>query len=149
MSEWVDDCAICLKHLKQGPLVGEVIHETELLVASHAPITERGGVYLGYLFVEPRRHIPELGDLTEQEAEALGVLIMRLSRMLQQAQGAEHVYAAVIGDQAQHLQVHLIPRYPDTPAEYFWTSVVEWPDAPRGDAGAVTEVAARLRSGLS
>jgi len=149
MSDWEDECAICLKHLGHGPLAAEVIHETELLVASHAPITELGGVYLGYLFIEPRRHITELGDLTEQEAEALGLMAMRLSRMLQQAQGAEHVYAAVVGHHVEHLHLHLIPRYPDTPPEYYWTNVTEWPDAPRGDAAAVSEVAARLRYALS
>jgi diadenosine tetraphosphate (Ap4A) HIT family hydrolase len=149
VSDWEDDCTICLKHLRQGPLAAEIIHETELLVASHAPITEAGGVYLGYLFVEPRRHITELGDLSEQEAEALGLMAMRLARVLQQAQGAEHVYSAVVGHHAEHLHVHLIPRYPDTPDEYSWTRVTEWPDAPRGDVAAVSEVAARLRSALT
>jgi histidine triad (HIT) family protein len=149
VSEWEDECAVCLKHLRQGPLAGEIIHETELLVASHAPITEAGGVYLGYLFVEPRRHISELGDLSEQEAEALGLMTMRLARVLQQAQAADHVYSAVVGHHEEHLHVHLIPRYPDTPPEYWWTKVLEWPDAPRGDAEAVSEVAARLRFGLS
>ena len=149
MSEWEDDCPICLKHLRQGPLAAELIHETELLVTSHAPITEPGGVYLGYLFVEPRRHVTELGDLTEQEAEALGLIAMRLARALQQAQGAEHVYAAVVGHHVEHLHLHLIPRYPDTPPELYWTQVTDWEDAPRGDEVAVSAVAARIRAALT
>jgi diadenosine tetraphosphate (Ap4A) HIT family hydrolase len=149
VSDWEDDCPICLKHLRQGPLAAEIIHETELLVASHAPITEQGGVYLGYLFVEPRRHVAELGDLTEQEAEALGLIAMRLSRVLQQAQGAEHIYAAVVGHHVEHLHLHLIARYPDTPPELNWTQVTDWEDAPRGNAVAVSEVAARIRAALT
>jgi histidine triad (HIT) family protein len=149
VSDWEDDCPICLKHLRQGPLAAEIIHETELLVASHAPITEPGGVYLGYLFVEPRRHVAELGDLTEQEAEALGLMSMRLSRVLQQAQGAEHVYAAVVGHHVEHLHLHLIPRYPDTPPELYWTQITDWEDAPRGDAAGVSQVAARIRAALT
>jgi histidine triad (HIT) family protein len=149
VSDWEDDCPICLKHLRQGPLAAEIVHETELFVVSHAPITAAGGVYLGYLFVEPRRHVTELGDLTEQEAEGLGLMAMRLSRVLQQAQGAEHVYAAIVGHHVEHLHLHLIPRYPDTPPELNWTQVTDWEDAPRGDAVAVSEVSARLRSALT
>ena len=150
MSDWEDECAICLKHLRQGPLAGR----SSTRRSSSSPRTPRSprrdGVYLGYLFVEPRRHISELGDLSEQEAEALGLLTMRLARILQQAQGADHVYSAVVGHHEEHLHVHLIPRYPDTPPEFWWTKVLEWPDAPRGRRRvAVSEVAARLRFALS
>jgi histidine triad (HIT) family protein len=45
---------------------------------------------------------------------------MRASRALREAAGAEHVYAQVIGDRVPHLHVHLLPRYPGTPEDYWW-----------------------------
>jgi hypothetical protein len=50
-------------------------------------------VYLGHLFVEPRRHAAGRGDLTDAEARTVGWWCTRASRALRAA-GAEHVYAA-------------------------------------------------------
>jgi diadenosine tetraphosphate (Ap4A) HIT family hydrolase len=74
--------------------------------------------YLGHLFVEPRRHAPGLADLTDVEARRVGWWTTRASRALREVAGAEHVYAAVIGDAVPHLHVHLLPRFPGTPREY-------------------------------
>jgi diadenosine tetraphosphate (Ap4A) HIT family hydrolase len=106
-------------------------------------------VYLGYLFVEPRRHVAGLGDLEPEEAASVGRLAAAGSAALRRSEGAEHVYAAVIGHHIEHLHLHLIPRYPGTPREYWWVRVDEWPDAPRGDAQAVIALADRLRQALA
>ena len=100
--------------------------------------------YLGYLMVEPKRHVSGLAELTAQEAQALGLLISRLSRALKESEGAEHVYAFVLGDRVPHLHVHLAPRYPGAPPEYWGVHVDEWPEAPRGDAAAVEALSLRL-----
>jgi hypothetical protein len=54
--------------------------------------------YLGHMFVEPRRHAPGLAGLTDTEAQSVGLWSARASRALREVAGAEHVYAAVIGD---------------------------------------------------
>lgn len=64
-------------------------------------------------------------------------------------EGAEHVYAAVIGDGIEHFHLHLIPRYPGTPREYWWVRLDEWPDAPRGDARDIETLTKRLRAHLA
>ena len=97
---------------------------------------------------EPRRHAPGLGDLTDAEAAALGVASAHLSRALMSVLPAEHAYAAIVGDQVPHLHLHLLPRYPGTPPEYWWDRVDEWPDAPRGDEHAVSKLVERLRVGV-
>lgn len=56
----------------------------------------------------------------------------RLSRALVAVLGADHVYAFVIGDQVQHVHVHVVARYPGAPPEYRGPRVDEWPEAPRG-----------------
>jgi diadenosine tetraphosphate (Ap4A) HIT family hydrolase len=90
-----------------------------------------------------------LGDLTAEEAGAFGRVAAAASAGLRAATGAEHVYAAVIGHGLEHLHLHLIARYPGTPREYWWTRVDEWPDAPRGGARAVAELAERIRAALA
>lgn len=148
------ECFVCRKHREQGPLLpGGPVGEDELVIVSHltpaAPDRPSGPVYLGHLLVEPRRHAPGLADLTDAEARAVGWWCTQASRSLREAAGAEHVYAAVIGDKAAHLHVHLLPRYPGTPREYWWDRVDEWPDARRGTQPEIATFVAGLRGFLT
>jgi histidine triad (HIT) family protein len=110
---------------------------------------EGAAAYLGHLFVEPRRHAPGLADLTDAEARSLGWRSTRVSRALREVAGAEHVYAAVIGDAVPHLHVHLMPRFPGTPREYWWTRLDEWPEARRGSAAEIAALVTDLRAYLA
>jgi histidine triad (HIT) family protein len=145
------DCFICRKHRGEIEVPGGPIYEDDLLYASHIgnphPQKEQA-VYLGYMFVEPRRHAPGLADLTDVEAQAIGLLVTRLSRALKVTEGAEHIYAFVLGDHVPHLHIHVVPRYPGAPPEYWGNRVDEWPGAPRGGTEEIAALAARLRSYL-
>jgi diadenosine tetraphosphate (Ap4A) HIT family hydrolase len=156
MATWdaAEDCFVCRKHCEQGPLLpGGPAAEDDLIVVAHlspeAPGRDGGPVYLGHLLVEPKRHAPGLGDLTDTEARALGLWCARASRALREVARAEHVYAAVIGDRTQHLHVHLLPRYPGTPRKYWWDGVDEWPDARRGMEPEISMLVADLRAYLN
>jgi histidine triad (HIT) family protein len=144
----VADCFICAKHAAGV----DAVVEDEHAVVTHLPLVTPAGTaesaYLGYLFVEPRRHVPGLGDLAPEEGASLGRLAAAAAGALQVSEGAEHVYAAVIGHGVDHLYLHLIPRYPGTPREFWWTRVDEWPDAPRGGAAEISALVARLRAAL-
>jgi histidine triad (HIT) family protein len=137
-------CFVCDKHRDVDALLAD-----EHVVVSHLPLATPGGTaetaYLGHLIVEPRRHVAELGDLGPEEAAAFGRATARASAALQ-AHGAEHVYAALIGHGVEHLHLHLLPRYPGTPHEFWWTRVDEWPDAPRGGAPDIAALTQRLRA---
>ena len=144
------DCFICRKHRGEEPAPGGAILDEELVWASHGFHPERNPEpYLGYLVVEPKRHAAGFYDLTDDEAAAVGVAIARVSRALREAQGAEHVYLVVVGHHTPHLHVHLIPRYPGTPRE-FWDPmrIDEWPEARHGGPDDAAEVAARVRAAL-
>jgi histidine triad (HIT) family protein len=134
----VSDCRICADHAEMGPTV---LVAEEHVVVKHL----QAPAYLGYLFVESRRHVAEFGDLEPDEAAAVGRAAARWSRALQAVTSAEHVYAAVIGHGIAHFHLHLIPRYPGTPHEYWWTRVDEWPGAPRGGEPEILELLERLR----
>jgi histidine triad (HIT) family protein len=145
-------CFICAKHQDMSAVPGGEVASDEHCVVSHLPLITPSGaqqaVYVGYLFVETRRHVAELGDLTRSEASSLGRLATQASAALQRATGAEHIYAAVIGHGIEHLHLHLIARYPHTPRELWWTRVDEWPDAPRGGADSISDLAERVRVAL-
>jgi histidine triad (HIT) family protein len=143
-------CFVCDKHSLGDAAEGGVIWSDDLVYAGHCQLFGRDSISLGSLVVEPRRHVAGLGDLTEAEAAAIGVLASRLARALVEVEGAEHVYSFVFGDgvAATHLHVLLMPRYPGTPREYWQQRVVEWPDGPRGNAEAVGATSRRLASFL-
>ena len=143
------DCFVCDKHALGDDAPGGVIHRDQLTYAGHLTPPELTDVYLGYLIVEPTRHVEGLGALTDEEAAALGRLVNDLAAALRESEGAEHVYSAVLGDAVPHLHIHLVPRYSGTPREYWGLSVVEWPDAPRGGRAEIEAVTARIRGGLA
>jgi diadenosine tetraphosphate (Ap4A) HIT family hydrolase len=103
----------------------------------------------GHLLVEPLRHAPGLADLTDAEARSVGLWCALASRALRAAAGAEHVYLAVFGDGVPHLHVHLLPRFPGTPREYWGTHVNTWPHARRGTAAEIEVFVSGLRRYLA
>ena len=69
-----DTCLVCHKHRGLVEIPGGAIYEDGLFFVSHAPFWgDETDKYLGHLFVEPKRHVAELGDLTEPEAQRASV----------------------------------------------------------------------------
>jgi diadenosine tetraphosphate (Ap4A) HIT family hydrolase len=137
-------CLVCAEVRGDVAVPGGHLEDGELVMAFHSPIVEPAtDVFLGYLFVTARRHVPGFADLTPEEAAAVGVSIARWSRALEAA-GAEHVYLLRVGHRMPHLHVHLVPRWPETPDEVPWVHVDDWPGARRG----APEQAAALVSDL-
>lgn len=145
-----ESCFICQKHAQGEAVEGGIIWKDDLVYAGHCHLMDREDIHLGWLMVEPTRHVYELGDLTTEEASAIGVLVSRLAKALTDSEGAEHVYSFVLGDGMGkgHLHVHLMARYPGTPREYWQERVVEWPDGPRGGRPEMEALVARLRGHL-
>ena len=124
--------------------------EDDLLVASHSIIMGDDPVtYLGILFVEPRRHVPGIAELSIPEAQGAGVLVSRLGRALKKSEGAEHIYLFVMGHHVPHLHFWVVPRYPGTPKEYWGLRVDEWPDAPKGGEQEIGALCERIRAQLT
>ena len=150
VSEEAAGCFVCRKHRGDISEPGGAIYDDGVVRAGHAGLGPDGSAaYLGYLFVEPRRHAATLADLTDQEAQALGLLVTRLSRALRQSENAAHIYAFVFGDNVPHLHVHLVPRYPGAPREYWGLAVTDWPHAPKGGATEIAALCRRVRASLA
>src|SRR4051794_41342828 len=104
------DCFICAEHRDLDALAGGVVAADEHAVLTHLQPAQPSGtadsVYLGYPMVELRRHAPGLGDLRPEEAASVGRLAAVAAAALRHSEGAEHVYAAVIGHGVDHFHMH-------------------------------------------
>jgi len=144
-----EECLVCRKHHGGTDIPGKPIYENDLIYISHAqPLKDEKEHYLGHVFVEPKRHVAEVADLTEAEAQIIGVYTSRIAKALMHTEGMEHVYIFVIGDGVPHVHYHVIGRYPDAPREYWGPRVDDWPDAPKGTEAEIEQVAERLRAFL-
>ena len=148
--ERMQDCLICSKHRGETVVPGGAVYEDELVYAGHSAIAEgESETYLGIFFIEPKRHLPGLAELTEEEAQRAGLLVTRLSRALKVTEGAEHIYLFVMGHHVPHLHIWVVPRYPGTPREFWGFQVDEWPGAPAGDGQEIEALCDRLRAHLA
>jgi histidine triad (HIT) family protein len=143
------ECFVCDKHRLGARAEGGVLYEDRLVYVGHVHTISGPTAYRGQLVVEPKRHVPGLGDLNDAEAEAVGRTCSRIARLLQDVEGAEHVYMWVLGDDVPHLHVHLVPRFPNTPPEYWGPRLLRWPEGPRVDPEAMGTLISNLRDHLS
>jgi len=140
-----ESCLVCDEVSGGIPVPGGQLEASDQVAVFHCPIVAPAtDVYAGYLFVVPRRHVPGFSGLTDDEAEAVGVAISRWSRALE-AVGAEHVYVLRIGHGVDHLHVHLVPRWPETPSKVSWLHVDDWDGARRVDTTAAADFVSTLR----
>lgn len=143
------DCFVCRKHRGELPPPGGAIYADDLVYLSHAGLFgDEQEHFLGHVFVEPRRHVAELGDLTSEEAQAVGLWTSRAARALMESLDMEHVYSFVFGDGVPHVHVHVIGRYRGTPRDFWGVRVDEWPGARRGREDELAQVAAQIRDTL-
>ncbi len=144
------DCFICRKHRGEIVLPGGAIYEDDQCYIGHILDAQKPEkAYLGYLMVEPKRHVAGLAELTDAEAQAIGLQVTRASQALKACTDAVHIYAFVLGDHVSHVHIHVVPRYPGAPRDYWGTHVTDWPEAPRGDAKAIEQLCERLRTYLA
>lgn len=121
------------KHKGNITVPGGAIYEDELVYVGHVH-WDSEETYLGYVMIDIKRHVPGLAELTDEEAKRFGLISSRVSKALKESEGAEHIYTFVSGNGVPHMHMHIIPRYANTPKE-FWspTEVAKWMGAPYGD----------------
>lgn len=66
---------------------------------------------LGFSYLEPKRHIPHVTDLSGEEARTFGGVLARVSAALKVETAASVVYLYVFGEGVPHLHVHLAPHH--------------------------------------
>jgi diadenosine tetraphosphate (Ap4A) HIT family hydrolase len=145
----ISKCLVCREQRGEVVLPGGFLINDDSVVAFHCPpVPGAETPYLGYLFVTSRRHVPSFAELQPGEAAAMGTAIAALSAALK-TEGAERVYVISVGHAWPHLHVHLIPRWPETPAEVSWMNVDDWEGARRGGASDVEAMTLQLRTRIT
>jgi histidine triad (HIT) family protein len=122
-------CMVCEKQKNFKLFTGDPIANIGGMVVSHFPIIEQEKAIKGHLLIESRRHVADVAELSDDEAQALGLLICKCIKLLTKEFGAEHAYAFRINDKVSHFHFHIVPRFPGTPREFWGHKITEWPDA--------------------
>ena len=137
-------CLICEEQSGAVPVPGGFLIDEPLVTGFHVPpLATAPAPYLGHFLVTPRRHTPSFGGLTASEGAAIGTAATHLTAALERF-GATRVYMAVVGHAVEHLHVHLLPRYPETPPDVRWHEIDEWPGARRGGSREICDITATL-----
>lgn len=97
-------CPICKKNEMFNT---NKIFETKKFFVTHGPIESQ---ILGYIYIEPKRHIENWTEFSVTELTEITTLIKEIEVMLKKLLNAERVYTVTISEDVRHLHFHIIPR---------------------------------------
>ncbi|WP_413378269.1 HIT family protein [Alkalihalobacillus sp. 1P02AB] len=98
------DCLICAKHFQNNNILYQDAH----WVLTHGPVQSQ---LLGYVYLEPKRHVENWFEFTDGELRELGPLIKKIEMAIQSLIPIERLYSVTISEAVRHIHLHLIPRY--------------------------------------
>ena len=76
---------------------------------------------LGWLLLDTLRHCSGPVDFNSDEASRWGGAVQQASQLVRDLTVCDRVYAIAFGEGAQHLHLHLIPRFINDPATAAWS----------------------------
>ena len=135
------NCVICQKYSSQSLIIAEL----DGITLTHLLPSPDGFAMRGRLVIEPKRHVVAPEDLSPQEFSQMGMLLQKGMTLLKNALGAEHVYFFRINDQVPHFHFHLVPRYPETPKDFWGLKIIDWPKYPKANVAEINELSELLR----
>lgn len=121
------ECKVCQKHQNLSAYTGRPLLDKGGFLLTHFPSIPDEAAAKGHLLLESKRHLKELSDMNNEEASHLGPIIKAGSEALKKVLRAQHVYVFRINDKVEHLHFHLIPRYEETPKDYWGLKITQWP----------------------
>jgi diadenosine tetraphosphate (Ap4A) HIT family hydrolase len=124
-------CPVCEKHQDLSKHTGPAIFDDGGWLVTHFPKLETEKATRGHLLIESKRHVQDLTELNDVESATLGRLIRDGAKLIKTKTEAEHVYCFRINDKVQHLHFHLIPRYPNTPKEFWGINIMSCTTSPK------------------
>ncbi|MEK4566281.1 HIT family protein [Alkalihalobacillus sp. FSL R5-0424] len=96
-------CVICDKH-----------KDTKLILFENDNWIITPGAFdshiVGYLLLEPKRHIENWYEFNNNELEEMGTFISRVEQGLRSFLDIDRLYVLTISEEVRHLHFHLIPR---------------------------------------
>ncbi len=73
------DCFICIRHQQGNDAQGGILYEDDFVYVGHLPTMGRPSAYRGWLIVETKRHVADLGELDDDETASIGVTVNRVA----------------------------------------------------------------------
>jgi histidine triad (HIT) family protein len=143
------ECVFCERAARPGALTRRSVFEDARFLVTHQANEDGPTSYLGALLLQTKRHVPNLGELTDTEAMGLGQLLARTSAALIRCTGAEWTYTFSFTEAFRHVHFVVAARYAGLPQRYYRLGFADWPAAPRGSLTEVEALAARLREEIA
>ncbi len=144
--ERITSCFLCRKHKGEIETPGGALFEDDLVYVGHGKLSdETGRGYPGLLFVEPKRHVDGLAELTDAEAQRIGLVAKRAARALERAAGAVRVYIAVAGHHVPHFHMWVVPRYEGAPRDAWGIDLAFEPSSPQATADELIGLCEEVR----
>jgi histidine triad (HIT) family protein len=134
------DCPFC--DIAIGASVAHVVHATDHVVA----FLDRRPLFRGHVLVIPRRHVPTLTDLRDDELGPMFGAVRAIAAALLTALGCDGTFVAnnnVVSQSVAHLHVHVVPRQRGDGLRGFF-----WPRQRYASDDEAAEFATRIRSSI-
>lgn len=141
-------CMVCEKHQDFLKVTGEPIINISGVWLSHFPHLGSDKAICGHLLIEPSRHITAMSDMNPDEAKALGELMLMGEQLIKKICRAEHVYVFRINDKVPHLHFHIVPRYEETPKEFWGTKILDNPGAKKIELMEIQKLVLQMKQEL-
>ena len=129
----IPDCPICALHVDPAMVGSYEIERSDLWVLRHHPDP---APLVGWMLLDSLRHCPGPLAFNEEEAGDWGRAIRDASGLVQELTGCDRVYAIAFGEGAQHLHLHLIPRFINDSATAAWCVADHYRAVACGDRAA-------------
>lgn len=136
-------CPFCAVIRGEDPHAREVYRDED--VAAFFPLEP---ATRGHTLIVPRRHVSNVWELSQQEAQAIATATVTLARALRDAVQPDGMNVIQSNGQAAtqsvpHVHVHLVPRYKDD------RMTLEWPQGPAEAGDALDRTLELIRGHLS
>lgn len=132
-------CPICKR--QEDNSSPDIILETKSFVVRHSRETN----IPGYLVIEANRHILDLTEATDEEANGYGSLLKQVMSLIRKLTGAERIYTFSLGEAVPHFHVHVIPRTDSLPRFFRGRGIMSYPLEPGLKEDQMQEVCKSLR----
>ena len=127
------DCPICALHVDPAMVRRYEIGRCDLWVLRHHPDP---APLAGWLLLDSQRHCSGPLAFNAEEAADWGRAVQAASVLVQDLTGCDRVYAIAFGEGAQHLHLHLIPRFVNDPDTAAWSVADHYRAVASGDRPA-------------
>jgi histidine triad (HIT) family protein len=141
-------CSVCERQRNKENLPAGPVYSDHLIFVTHFPLLTSEPAHYGHIILELRRHITRPSEMTNEEAQSVGLWTKIISSFLEGEAGAEHVYIVRIGDKTPHLHFHFVPRYPGTPQEFWGPLLWQWTGSKKASAQEMIAFTERFKKRL-